>query len=293
MNLIFRFCYIQIFILVLLLTNIGTLYALGISTDFNNIFIENLQIGKEYNLTELVNLPFKAKNTSEEKVKLTIQPILPSVVKDGFEMILSTTWVKISNPEVWVEPGGFAVSDVIIKIPDDKSLLGRKFQVNIWCYISSIESSDRLLTVTPGVEGRLFFSIAKEVDNRKIKPVDINFEVEPKEFVVVLSSAEMFIGELQIKNNSKHSYVYSLSQVDPDKVNIELKPGYDKLQDNSLHFIPQKLKINRRKTGKSSIYFCAGKEIEDQKKYFGIIEVQVSGKGLIVSRYVKIFLEPR
>lgn len=282
----------MLLVVLLFLLN-STSYCLGILTDFNNIFVENLQIGNEYNLTQLVNLPLRVKNLSKQKVKIRIQPISPSSIslKEGFEAVPSTCWVVIKNPDFWVEPDSFGISDVVIKIPNDKSLCGRKFQVNIWCYVDATEITDTLLMVTPGVEGRFFFSISENVSRQKIKPVDIDFEVEPKEFNIIVSSTKMVLGSIRIRNNSKRDFVYHLNQVDPDKVNITLKQGYNKLPVGSLCFVPQQLKIKSKKTAESLIELCIDEMIEYQKKYFAVVEVQVLGKGISASKYIKIFIE--
>ncbi|MCS7151211.1 MAG: hypothetical protein NZ928_02345 [Endomicrobia bacterium] len=270
----------------------NVLCPLGISTEFNNIFIENLQIGSQYNLTVLTNLPFKAKNTSEKKVKLKVQPVIPSEVslKEGFEVIPSTDWVEIINPEAWVNPGEYISSDVVIKIPNNTSLLGRKFQVNIWCYVVEVESFKSLLAVTPGVEGRLLFSITHRVLTTKIKPVDINFELNPKEIYAMISSTSSYVCEFEIKNNSRRSFIYYLRQVEPEDVNIVVKTKYDRLPINKLELVPSEIKIKGGSSKNVVVMLKDFEGIDLQNKYFAVIEVQVLGKGISAAKYVKIFL---
>jgi len=81
-------------------------------------------------------------------------------------------------------------------------LVGRKFQVNIRCYVSSIEDIG-LLAVTPGVEGSFLFSISEKIKKQKVKPVDLNFELEPKEIFQKIKVRDNFIGRINIKNRSK------------------------------------------------------------------------------------------
>jgi len=271
-----------------------TLYAsLGISTDFNNIFIENLQVGQEYNLTKMFNLPCKAKNNSDKKVKIKIQPVKPvqQSLKAGFEVIPSTDWIKILNPEISVEPKGFAISDLIIKIPDDKTLLGKKFQVNIWFYISSAEGESEILAATPGVEGSLLFSISPKLEKQKVQPVDLNFELEPKEIYSAVASTN-FISTVEIKNLSKKTYIYSINQKNPYEVNLKIKGGYELLPEGCLIFSHQKLKIKKKKSKTFNIYFDKTKNIQ-AGNYFGLIEINTSSKGISGSKYIKLFLEVR
>jgi hypothetical protein len=275
-----------------------TLYAsLGISTEFNNIFIENLQIGQEYNLTQMFNLPCKAKNNSDKKVKIKIQPVKPvqQSLKPGFEVIPSTDWIKILNPEISVEPQGFAVSDLVVKIPDDKTLLGRKFQVNIWFYISSVEGESGLLSMTPGVEGSLLFSISAEIKKQKVKPVDLSFELSPAEVYKVFTSTDNFVGSVEIKNMSKKTVLYEITQANPKDMNIHIKEGYELLPENfSLLVVPNRLKIKKGSSKKFDI-FCVSKLSLEYigKKYFGLVEIKTTSKGISGSKFVKIYLDVR
>jgi len=280
------------FFFIVCLSFINNLYALGISTEFNNIFVENLQIGQEYNLTKLLNLPCKAKNNSDKKVKIKIQPVYPvqQSLKPGFEVIPSTEWIKISNPEVLVEPQSFAVSDVIIRIPNEKNLLGKKFQVNIWFYISSIESEGGFLAVTPGVEGSLLFSISPEIEKQKFQPVDLNFELEPREIYSFISSTNSFVSKVEIKNLSKKTYIYAISQKSPYEVDLKIKEGYEPLPDGYLIFSAKELKIKKKKSKMFNVYFDTTKNIKPGN-YFALIEINTSSKGISGSKYLKVFLE--
>ena len=295
MNMKHNFFLALSFFFIVCLSFINNLYALGISTEFNNILVENLQIGQEYNLTKLLNLPCKAKNNSDKKVKIKIQPVRPvqQSLKPGFEVIPSTDWIKILNSEISVEPQSFAVSDLVIKIPDDKTLLGRKFQVNIWFYISSVEGESGLLSMTPGVEGSLLFSISAEVKKQKVKPVDLSFELSPAEVYKVVTSTDNFVGSVEIKNMSKKTVLYEITQANPKDMNIHIKEGYELLPENfSLLVVPNRLKIKEGSSKKFDI-FCVSKLSSQYigKKYFGLVEIKTTSKGISGSKFVKVYLE--
>lgn len=279
----------------------GNLYGLGLSTDFNNIFIENLQIGQEYNLTKVSNLMFKAKNTSENKVKIKVQPVYPGEqnLREGFEIIPSTDWLKLSKTEFDVAPQGYAVSDVIITIPENKKYLGKKFQVNMWSHISSVEGDSGFMSVTPGVEGVLLFSIAPVEIKEKIKPVDLSFELNPTEVFAVIDSSYCFVSSIEIKNTSKKTYKYEISQASPKGMNISIKEGYEILPDNLvLSFFPERLKIKKKNSKMFNVFLTVPENVGadlsarlSNKKFFGLIEVKTSGKGISGRRFIKTFVE--
>ena len=112
--------------------------ALGLSTDFGTVLIENLGIGKSYNLREIAGTPLKVKNRSTSVVNLKIEVTVPTdkmITRKrrnlGYRELPSLSWVRVANEEFILPPNETAFTDVIITIPDDPSLYGKKFQASI------------------------------------------------------------------------------------------------------------------------------------------------------------------
>jgi hypothetical protein len=282
---------ILVFIIVSVIVGgiLSHLYCLGISTDFNNIFIENLPIGQEYDLSEDFGLPFKASYSGAQKAKIKIEPVYPSNLKPGFESIPDTNWILIPKTEILVDPQQPEVfADIKIKIPNDKTLLGKKFQVNIRCYVTSFENAG-VLAVTPGVEGSLLFSISPEDKPKKFKRVDLNFEVEPKEIFKKIVSTETFVGEVTIDNLTKKKYIFTVNLKNPLEVNVRPKQGYELLPENFVTFSPKELVIKGKERNSFKIDISSSKIVPG--KYFGLIEIQTATKNFSKSRYIKLYLE--
>lgn len=279
----------KLFFFIIFIFN-SIVYGLGLSTDFNNIFIENLAIGQEYNLTKDFGVPFKAIYSGDRKVVIKLEPVYPAGLKPGFELIPEIKWIKLSKEEILVNSGKEIFTDVKIKIPHDKKLLGRQFQVNIRCYISSVEEGG-MVTFTPGVEGVLLFSISKELKRKKFKPVDLNFELEPKEVLkkIKLSEKDNFVEKVNIKNLSKKEYNFVIAEKNPFDVNVVPKEGYQLLPKDLLLLSVKELKIKGKQS--KSVHINLSKENLSAGKYFGLLEVVVSTKELVKSRYVKVYLE--
>jgi hypothetical protein len=111
----------------------------GIRTEFGDVLIENLGIGRTYNLRELAGTPMKVTNTGLQTIDLRIDVTIPGEdfikqgrLEKGFEPIPAVDWVSLSQSQFMVPSGASAYTDVIIKIPDDPSLYGRKFQASIF-----------------------------------------------------------------------------------------------------------------------------------------------------------------
>lgn len=274
------------------------LLGLGIGTEFNNIVIENLQIGEKYNLSQLCDLPVRVQNLSDRKAKIKIQPVVPTQesLKAGYEVIPSTDWVEVLNPELWVEPNSYGETDLILKIPEDKNLLGRKFQVNIWCVIDSVEFMENFLFTAPGVEGCMMFTVAPDIPKKrqKRKFLTLNFDLEPKKLYSILNSTFCYIGEIRIKNTSKYNLEFSILQINHKDINVSLEPGYVSLPQNCLWFSSPKIKIKKRKSGSIKVFFNPiNFEVKGDTKYFGVIEVKTVKGDIEVNKYVKLFLDSK
>jgi len=110
----------------------------GISTDFGDVLIDNLGIGRTYNLREIAGTPLKVKNKSSNTINLFIDVNIPTekMITEkrknmGVQPIPSLAWVQVGQSEFILPPGETAFTDVLITIPDDTSLHGKKFQASI------------------------------------------------------------------------------------------------------------------------------------------------------------------
>jgi len=279
-------------LLIVLLTAEQVLLGLGLSTKFNNIMIENLKIGHEYNLTGLAAYPVKVKNTGEQQAIIRMEPVYPSEnsLKSGFEVIPSTDWIKLSIKKAEVMPGEYMESDLTIDIPEEDKYLGKKYQVNIWSYISDTAGKN-MLGVTPGIEGSLLFTIApvKQVEN--IENINLAFEVEPREIIKVIGKKHANIGKVKIKNLSETEAVYTVKTItEPVKINMKLKEGYQAAETIKLSYKPETLKIKPNKSGKLKIYFNGKGKIK-RGKYLVPVEIAAESEEFSVRKFVELYLE--
>ena len=106
----------------------------GLRTPFGEVIVRNLKIGQTYSLYKLVNLPLRLVNTGDSPLDLRIDTIQTpsSEVKVGYDAIPSTGWVRVDRSSMTIGPNREGTTDVIISIPNDASLLGRRFQADIW-----------------------------------------------------------------------------------------------------------------------------------------------------------------
>ena len=146
--------------------------AAGLRTKFGEVQVKGLKIGQTYSLNRLLSLPLRVLNTGDETVELKIDVIAAATAQlhIGYEVIPDTSWVRLEQREFTVDPAHEAVTDIIVSIPNDKSLLGRKFEADIW---SRTQSRYNMFGV--GMQSRLLIQIASTLptdDELKKKFVD-------------------------------------------------------------------------------------------------------------------------
>jgi hypothetical protein len=150
----------------------GSAEAAGLRTKFGEVVVRNIKVGQTYSLNSLINLPLKVLNTGDQTVDLLVDVIKPTAeqARSGYEIAPSTDWVRLDKTRFTVEPNHEAVTDVVVAIPNEPKLMGRKFEVDIW---SRTQSKQGMFGV--GMQSRLLLHISSEApteDELKKKFVD-------------------------------------------------------------------------------------------------------------------------
>jgi hypothetical protein len=113
-----------------------TARAAGLRTPFGEVVVRNLKIGQTYSLYKLVNLPLRVVNTGGEDVDLAIEEIrVPrGEIRAGYDLVPSLDWVRVEKSSFTLGPNREAATDLIITIPNDPALLGRRFETDFWSH---------------------------------------------------------------------------------------------------------------------------------------------------------------
>jgi hypothetical protein len=204
--------------------------AAGVRTDFGDVQIDNLGIGRTYNLRDLAGTPLKVTNIGGNTVNLvmsveipTNDMITPNRRELGFKPIPSIDWVTLSQSQFLVPAGESAYTDVIIKIPDDPSLYGKKFQASIY---SRTTGSDFLnvgvwshlqLVIAPSPEAQ-----AEIEKNRKHGVVgNMEYTLLPDKLVI----PGLPLGaRYDIKSQLKRTMMIANSGADPIELSVKVVP---------------------------------------------------------------------
>lgn len=132
-------------------------YAAGLTTDFSEVLLENLEPGKNYSTNDIADLPLSIVNTGREPVDLKMELLFPQAeeLKPGFEPLPDLSWIKLVRPEFTnINPGMAASTDVLIFIPADAKYEGKKYQVFIWSHTIG-------KAIGVGLKSKLLFTVRK------------------------------------------------------------------------------------------------------------------------------------
>lgn len=124
-------------VLVAALTMLGAAPASargGMRTPLGEVVIRGLKIGQTYSMYKLLNLPLRVVNTGDDSVDIRIDASSVSVPNQGYTALPPGSWVRVEQSTFTVQPNREAVTDLIISIPNDPSLLGRRFQADVWTH---------------------------------------------------------------------------------------------------------------------------------------------------------------
>jgi hypothetical protein len=108
---------------------------LSLAVRFPEIEMENVRPGSVINLRQIRGVPYVLINGSDYPIAVNVGPEIPvpgpSGAKRDFEPVPNPEWLKIVPNRFKLGPGDIGSAEVILSVPDDPSLIGRHFQVNI------------------------------------------------------------------------------------------------------------------------------------------------------------------
>ncbi|MCD4813956.1 hypothetical protein K8S19_09750 [bacterium] len=269
--------------------------------NYSEIVVENLSVGGNYSMINLVNLPLKIINKNEAEVKIRFKILFPTKndLREGFEPIPDPKWIIIAPTETNIAAKETYSTDVLINIPDDKKYLNKKYQVEI--VAEQVPAKGHFVSIALAVKGHVMFTVApQKMTKKELMPSKINMNFDVANTEIVMSNLR--VGKkthlrpedkkkFEIQNQGKEKIKFLLASIDPSKTIIKPNPGYEMTPDASwLTFEKEEctLKGGQKRQPKAFITIPDTKENRD-KKYEFIIEV-TTGAANSGSRYVRVLV---
>ncbi|MBI4060605.1 MAG: hypothetical protein HY403_04175 [Elusimicrobia bacterium] len=146
----------------------STARAVGLSTNFGNVWVANVPMGSTVSLRDLTGVVYRVTNTGLNAEDVEVSPIRPDASREpvwqGYEAIPDPGWIRLAQDKFYLAPGQEGVSDVFMNIPKDERYLGKKFQVWLW---ARNVAKDRFLAV--GLKSRILIQVASTLQTQEEK----------------------------------------------------------------------------------------------------------------------------
>ena len=141
---------------VLLLVATGS--AVELRTPFVEVNLGCLKPGHTYSVLKERNLPLSVTNMGKSPLELRIGVTPPrrEELLEGYEPVPDTGWIKLEQERFQVQPGGNAITDVLVSVPREEQYRGHHFQVWLWSHAVSDAG------IGAGLKSRLLFSVCEE-----------------------------------------------------------------------------------------------------------------------------------
>lgn len=286
------------------------LYAGGLSSPNAMMYLSNLKIGQEYSLKQLLGYPFQVTYKGRYPVDLKINLEKPTTsTADGYEPIPDLNWIQLERSEFSLDPGETAETDIIIRIPNDESLLGKKFHLSISPVTSAPKGDNRAwLAFAVGLVCKLYLSIApkpptieeiRQQQRRRLSGyLDVSvspnrifiYDIEPDK---IYNLTKQFNEVIKIINATSQKVNVELESVPASSRGIFLTEDQQELPQPSLLYTkPKKTKLNPDSVKSFELYLNS-KGLEQGKKYLAVVKVHMFNDRLDVNHYVKVYIEMR
>ncbi len=211
----------------------------GIKFNYSQIFIGNLPIGTTVSMKKVANLPIRVTNKFDKPMQITIAIEKPTKeILAGYEAIPEAKWIRTEYASVTVAAFATLDSDLLVTLPNDTKILGKKYQVNVSASVNHIGGGG--FQVGYAAKGVFLFSVAPVKNNAALKqvenkPLDVKFEIKPGRVdlwkiapgqrVSVVSEANL---PVEVTNTSDQAQTYRIMSITPKETSM--------LLDNDTHF---------------------------------------------------------
>ncbi len=274
----------------------------GISMNYTKINVGNLPIGKTISMKELANFPLVMGNNYAIPIAVSVYPQRPETPKPGYEAIPDANWIVLDSRAATIPAKGKIQMDVKVNLPDDESLLGRKFQANIIMSTTG-DPSARGFKYGFKIDGHFLFSVAPGRNEQGLaralkNPADAAyaldpprvdmFEIVPGKEIQVLTEENK---EIVLTNNTSKKQRYLLSSVDPADTDVTPDQGSQfSGNPDEVKIKPDEIKLNPGKSKKIELEINVPKDVDFEKgPLFYLISV-TSGVRQGITKYINVYL---
>jgi hypothetical protein len=284
--------------------------TMGLRSKFAEVSVEQLKIGRSYSMQELMNFPLRVMNTGTEAIPLSVQVLAPKVAgefKEGYEPIPDVNWIHVQQSNFTVPPGLEGVTDVVISIPDDPALMGRRFVVYLWTKSENVDYTgvglkSRLLLSVSSTRPTEAESNAKPAAHKQL--ANLNFSLNPMEVVmtdvptgqsVKVRNKDSDSGkesDVVLVSPNPENYEFRLTPVAAWETSLSVPKGFEAAPDPKWLEVANplvKMKPYSIQPLDMSVRIPADKQFKGRQFMF-VLKAEIAGQDISAAGYVKIFV---
>lgn len=200
----------------------------NLSTEFVEVLVEGVPLGARFVLDAK---PVEMRNGGSIEMKVRYDAVvpMPSEMRAGYEPIPDAAWVSFEPRAFTLSPGGTSVGKVVLYIPDDPALVGRRFQVML--HLHTDTSQPGLLGV--GLKPRFLFTVKAKGDrpDRVVVNPSPLARLLPYEFGAATGSLFFDCGKVKAENFQGEELTYEVMPAVEGIRRITVDPGETPLPD--------------------------------------------------------------
>jgi hypothetical protein len=261
---------------------------IGLRTHSGEIVLENVELGRTYNLREARKVPFVVTNIGTSPVEVRVDVLAPraSKISSGYEAIPDLGWLSVRPDSQTLAPDENGFFDVVLRVPSDSRFAGRHYQAELWAHTGGTGMFGA------GVTGQMRFSTGPgpeslQAEKRDKDMVSLDFEMRPSEFRLRGRAGKTIAGKksLRIVNRAAGALPLEVKVV-PWSDRFRLPPGYHAAPDPGwLRVSPSELIVPAGGTADVAI----AATIPEKGKYAFLLQAGVDG-GTNLDAYATVFV---
>lgn len=272
---------------------------IGIAARFSDdVILENLKIGKSYNLRTMGKLPYKVINAGDAIVGVAIEIEISkeNQLKPGYEPLPDPSWIKIVPDTFRLGPGESGISEIIITIPDKPEYVNRNFQTEIYAHTTGTGF------MAAGARHRIRFSTGKGpetllAEKKRKAMFELNLDFKPMSVYLVdvkpgvRYNAKKMRKSLKLINWADNQIKIKLKSILYSR-EFSLPSGYVPAPDPSwLTVKPGEVKIAGNEIKELKIFV----NIPDEEEYYGkkyafLVKAELIGVDVLLELYARVYV---
>lgn len=279
---------------------VPALAKLSLAVRFPDVEMENVAPGSVINLRQKGGVPYVVINGSDHAVDVDVTSERPGpkadTLKPGFEPVVDPEWLQIVPNRFKMGPGDIASAELILSVPNDPSLIGKHFQIDIR------SATDGPETIAIGVKSYLNFTVGAlgpenaKKDKRRTVLAKLDLDLTPSSVRLenVPLGKTVDVKELKnvvfkVTNRGADPVKLKLTSVRPN--NSQKEEGWALPDPTWMTLSPSTLKIKPDQIKGTRVTLNIPDVPENRgKKFMFLIESEMDGMNFPLGFYSRVFV---